>query len=176
MLLCALGVQPHDVDAVIPHRRQEGQVVGLVHWVRPGEELLGLDVGDGEAVRIVRRGDGHGGQPPSAAGELRFAGGGQDIAAVRALIKFDALHIASVGWIGADPPAEQAVRAQPQRFGQRRDDGCIGHPGGALPFGHGLGADVDALSQRGLGESEFLPPLADELCDMLHGGHLLGTG
>ena len=117
---------------------------------------LSKSFGDVKAVHVVRGCRGHRGQPPPTAGQLRLARGGQNIAAVRTLIKLDALHIASIRGIRFDPTAEQAISAHPQRQGQRGYDGCVGHAGGALPFGDGLGADMDAFSQGRLGQPSSL--------------------
>ena len=82
VLLCPLGVQSDDMDAVVSHRRQKGQVVGLLHRVRPGDQFFGLDISDDKAMHIIRRSNAHGGKSPTAAAEFSIAGGGQDIAAM----------------------------------------------------------------------------------------------
>ena len=108
----------------------------------------------------------HGLQLPAAAVDLPAAGGSQDIAAVRAYVKFQSSHISNLCFLGAQVAHQQASQSHAKNGGERRQQADVRAAFAPLPFADGLWADVQRLRHLQLSHSPFLPQPPQQLSDL----------
>ena len=161
-LAALLRVQAHQQHPLRGHIGGKAEIMVLFHGMGEGDVPVLLHLLDRDSVFFVHRPGRQRLQLPAAAVQLPAAGGGQNITAVRAYIKFQSPHIASIQLIESQITGQKPLHTDAEPLRQRRQQAHVRAARAGLPFADRLGADMQRLRQLPLGHVRLLPQMPQQ--------------